>query len=137
METWLRFIAAILATWRITHLLAHEDGPADLVVRLRQRLGNGFLGSLMDCFQCLSLWVAAALAGFVTTRPLDLLVCWLAISGAACLLQRLDREPVQIHQMPEPAKGDLNHALLRTEAGASRESSNSNGAVPHLTARSQ
>ncbi|HXB70348.1 MAG TPA: DUF1360 domain-containing protein [Candidatus Acidoferrales bacterium] len=136
METWLRFIAAILAAWRITHLLAHEDGPADVVVRIRKRLGNGFLGSLMDCFQCLSIWVAAAVAGFVTTRPLDLLICWLAVSGAACLLQRLGREPLTIHPMPEPTEGDVNHALLWTETGASHEFSNANGAAPQLAARS-
>jgi hypothetical protein len=48
-----------LATWRVTHLLAKEDGPANLVIRLRARLGDGFAGKLMDCFNCLSIWVAA------------------------------------------------------------------------------
>ena len=39
---WARLVLAVLATWRLTHLLAREDGPADLVVRLRARLGTGW-----------------------------------------------------------------------------------------------
>ena len=45
---WPKFVLAVLATWRITHLLANEDGPADLIVLLRTRLGNGFAGKLSD-----------------------------------------------------------------------------------------
>ena len=62
---WLRLALALLATWRVTHLLAKEDGPADLIVRFRARLGDGLAGSLMDCFNCLSLWIAALAALFV------------------------------------------------------------------------
>jgi hypothetical protein len=36
----LRFALASLATWRVTHLLAEEDGPWDAVVRARARLGR-------------------------------------------------------------------------------------------------
>lgn len=96
MDFWARLIVAVLATWRITHLLAQEDGPGDLFVRLRAKLGNRLLGRMLDCFQCLSLWVAFPLALFVTTRPLDFLFTWIAVSGAACLLERLGQEPVVI-----------------------------------------
>ena len=84
-----RFVLAVLATWRITHLLANEDGPADIVFRLRRRLGDGFIGSLMDCFNCMSIWVAAPLALFVSANPVIWFVSWLALSGGACLLERL------------------------------------------------
>lgn len=55
-------ILGILGVWRITHLLHAEDGPWDLVVRLRRRAGTGFWASLLDCFYCLSLCMAAPLA---------------------------------------------------------------------------
>ncbi len=84
-----RIVLAVLATWRVTHLLANEDGPADVIFRLRRRLGDGFIGGLMDCFNCMSIWVAAPLALFVSTNPLTWAVSWLALSGAACLLERL------------------------------------------------
>jgi hypothetical protein len=100
---WIRFVVAVLATWRATHLLAREDGPADAVVRLRARLGAGLLGRLMDCFQCLSLWVAAPVALFVASvgAPAELVLTWLGLSGAACLLERLGQEPVLIRQMDD------------------------------------
>jgi Protein of unknown function (DUF1360) len=83
------FLLAVFATWRVTHLLASEDGPADVIFRLRRWLGSGFIGSLMDCFNCMSIWVAAPLVLFVSTNPLNWAVSWLALSGAACLLERL------------------------------------------------
>lgn len=88
MSIWMKFVVAGLATWRVTHLLVSEDGPADIVVRVRRRLGGGVLGRAMDCFWCLSVWIAIPAALFVTRRPLDAAVTWLALSGAACLLER-------------------------------------------------
>ena len=55
----LRIVLAVLATWRVTHLLASEDGPADIIFRFRRLLGQSLVGKLMDCFNCLSLWIAA------------------------------------------------------------------------------
>jgi hypothetical protein len=88
METWLRLLLAVLATWRVTHLLALEDGPWDAVTRLRARLGAGMLGRLMDCFYCLSVWMAVPFAFFVGRTAVEVLVAWLAVSGGACLLER-------------------------------------------------
>ena len=115
---WARFVVAVLATWRVTHLLAYEDGPADLVVRFRARLGAGFAGRLMDCFQCLSLWIAVPAALFVSRKPLDWLFAWLALSGAACLLERLGPAPVIVEPMSQSTEGD-NHDVLRQQASHS------------------
>ena len=111
---WARFVLAVLATWRVTHLLANEDGPADLVVRFRARLGHGLAGSLIDCFHCLSLWISAAAALFVSRKPLAWLFTWLALSGAACLLERLGQEPAVIP--PALPRGEGDRDVLRTEA---------------------
>lgn len=102
---WIRFVLAVLATWRITHLISSEDGPADLVVRLRARLGNGLAGQLMDCFKCLSIWVALPAAVFVGGKPVHILVTWLAVSGAACLIQRAGEDPVVIRPLPDESRG--------------------------------
>lgn len=108
---WPRFVLAILATWRVSHLLANEDGPADLIVRFRARLGQGLAGRLVDCFNCLSLWIAAPAAVFVTRRPIPWLFSWLALSGGACLLDRLGEKPVIIQPTSEPAEGEANDVL--------------------------
>ncbi len=114
---WARLLVAVLATWRVTHLLANEDGPADIIVKFRKLLGQSLAGQLMDCFNCLSLWIAALAALFVSRRPVEWLMSWLAISGAACLLERLGRQPVVIQPQPETSEGDLDHVLW-TEPGS-------------------
>jgi len=119
METvfWARLVVGILAAWRITHLLAHEDGPADLVVRFRHRLGSRFAGKLLDCFQCLTLWVAAPIAFFVSRGPLEVILTWLALSGAACLLERIGQQPVVFEPGLEEKKGDFQDGMLWPEKG--------------------
>jgi hypothetical protein len=85
---WTRLLVAMLAAWRVSHLVVEEDGPWDVVARLRERAGAGLLGRLMDCFYCVSLWVAAPLALAVSREPVAWAACWLAVSGGACLLER-------------------------------------------------
>ena len=114
---WFRFALALLATWRVTHLLANEDGPADLIVRFRARLGDGLIGSLMDCFNCLSLWIAAPAALFVSQKALAWLFEWFALSGAACLLERSTEKPVMIQPLSHAMEGD-NDVLQSETNGA-------------------
>jgi hypothetical protein len=112
-----RFALAALATWRVTHLLASEDGPGDAVVRLRARLGAGPAGSLIDCFQCLSIWVAAPMTLVVSRESGDALPTWLALSGTACLLERLGSEPVVLEAVEPEEEGGESHGLLWPEEG--------------------
>jgi hypothetical protein len=84
-----RFGVAALATWRVTHLLVREDGPADAVARVREKLGQSQLGALMDCYYCASMWVAIPFAFFAAKKPADRVAAWLALSGAACLIEEL------------------------------------------------
>jgi len=124
---WIRFLLAVLATWRVTHLLVSEDGPGDLIAYFRKRLGHGIAGKLMDCFQCLSLWVAAPMVLFVSLKLTELPLVWLALSGAACLLERWGGEPVVMQPL---AEGDLTNGMLRpeTRTDAERPAAGGNGA---------
>jgi hypothetical protein len=119
------FALAVLATWRVTHLLAAEDGPGDIVVRFRALLGQSFAGRLMDCFYCLSVWIAAPAALFVTRHWLDWFMVWFAISGAACLLERLGQQPAGLQTPVSQSDGQLSqggtHSVLRTETNGSHE----------------
>lgn len=80
---------AILAVWRITHLLNAEDGPWDLLFRFRELAGNGAAGKLLDCFYCLSLWVAAPFAYGLGDSWKEILLLWPALSAGSILLERL------------------------------------------------
>jgi hypothetical protein len=79
----------VLAVWRVTHLVVAEDGPWNIVARLRLAAGHGFWGQLMDCFYCASLWVALPVALGVGTDWVERLLLWPATSGGAILLERL------------------------------------------------
>lgn len=96
METnpWFRFLIAALAVWRLSHLLASEDGPWDVIVRIRRKLGTTVGGKLMDCFYCLSIWISIPFTVFVVSGMLDRIVVWLALSGAASLLNKFTEKPV-------------------------------------------
>jgi hypothetical protein len=80
-------VLGILCAWRITHLLQAEDGPWNLIVRLRAFTGEGFAAQLLDCFYCLSLWVAAPLALVLGETPTEQTLLWPAISAGAIGMQ--------------------------------------------------
>ncbi len=78
----------MLAVWRVTHLLWAEDGPLDALARLRAAAGQGAMGRLLDCFYCLSLWVALPGAALLADGWGQAPWAWLGLSGGACLLER-------------------------------------------------
>jgi hypothetical protein len=81
-------VLGVLTTWRITHFLNAEDGPGDVVVRLRARLGDGALGKMLDCFYCLSIWIALPLALAIGRNWAERAALVFALSAGAILLQR-------------------------------------------------
>ena len=108
------FIIGTLSVWRVTHLLAAEDGPWQLVVRLRRQAGEGFFGELLDCFYCLSLWIAAPVAWVIGGSWNERVLLWLALSGGAIFLERTtDRGRVVAAQYYE--EREVEDGMLRKE----------------------
>ena len=106
-------VPGVLAVWRVTHLLTAEDGPWDTVVRLRRAAGSSFLGKLLDCFHCLSLWTAVPPAWLLGHGWMERIILWLAFSGGAILLERVTRrEFVSPPALYYEDKED-EHAVLR------------------------
>jgi hypothetical protein len=115
-------ILGVLAVWRVTHLLNAEDGPWDISVRVRRWAGDGFLGRALDCFMCLSLWIAVPVAAIQARRAVDGVLLWLALSGGAILLERVtarderagsfieDRETHDVLRKPKTNDGEPNDA---------------------------
>jgi len=90
-----RFVLAALAVWRVSFLLAREDGPWELLARARRLAGRGMAGRLLGCVKCLSLWVAVPFVFFVGGRGWSRLVVWLALSGVAALVDEWTRPPFE------------------------------------------
>ena len=103
-------VIGILVVWRITHLFYGEDGPGDVFVRLRRATGEGFWGSLLDCFYCLSVWVALPLAYWLGDTWKHRLLLWPALSAGAIMLERMTkREPpeLELHSTQHEASDEL------------------------------
>jgi hypothetical protein len=123
MDNWLRVVIAVLATWRVAHLVAHEDGPGDLLARIRRGVKHQGLSRMLDCVFCSSLWLAAPVALWITTVPVDWLLTAIAISGGASLIERGGREPLAIPPLDpsafitpgRPDREEPHHELLRTD----------------------
>lgn len=103
----LALLIAVLGVWRLCHLIAHEDGPFDVIARLRERAGDGVFGALMDCAYCLSLWWAVPFAAFLAVNwgvsPLEGAALWLGISGGASLIERATDRAAPL-PAPHPAE---------------------------------
>ena len=98
-STWhvaVRFMLSALAVYRVSFLVAREDGPWDLFRRLRLAAKDTGAGRLVACVTCLSIWVALPLAWFVGSSWIERLVGWWALSGAAVLMDRATRDPFEI-----------------------------------------
>ena len=108
-------VLGVLAVWRLTHLLNAEDGPWDTMVRLRVWLGAGAWGHLLDCFYCLSLWLALPFALAVGEGWWERLLLWPALSAGAILVERLTGPAMgvaTVEEIPEATKENDN-GLLR------------------------
>lgn len=90
----LRIVLAVFCVWRVTHLLNAEDGPWRLFAKLRRAAGSGRFAELLDCFYCLSLWVAAPLSILLAPDWTDRLLLWPALSAGAIVIERLTARSV-------------------------------------------
>ena len=94
-----------LATYRLSYLLVHEPGPADIILRFRKLIGiehdedkhpliypPKFLPELFSCIFCMSIWVAIFFVLvwlFLAYVPKYLIVMPFAVSGGAVLIDSL------------------------------------------------
>jgi hypothetical protein len=89
-----RLLLGVLCVWRVTHLFQAEDGPWDVIVSIRRAAGDAFIGRLLDCFYCLSLWVSLPLAWAIGQTVAEQALLWPALSAGAILLERVSSERV-------------------------------------------
>ncbi len=108
-------MVAALATWRLSFLVAREDGPWQLFAHLRRVTENVAMGRAFRCVKCLSVWFAAPLAFFVGGSRGQILVVWLGLSGVAALIDEWTRPPFEWKEQPP-------NELLRRDSEGTTES---------------
>jgi hypothetical protein len=111
---WSLFALSAFATWRLAHLVAREDGPADIAFRLRLAVCRSRIARAIDCFHCVAVWVAAPLSVVVADSPANWLAVWFGLAATASLADRL-----VVRRKPS-FPGDPAHEPLRTQAGGDR-----------------
>jgi hypothetical protein len=82
------FCIAALATWRLAHFLHSEDGPWNVMTRLRDALAGRRIG-ILACFLCISVWPALSAALLLGPGWREFLLLWPALSAAAVLVERV------------------------------------------------
>jgi hypothetical protein len=112
MHIYYTFTLMVLAVWRLTHLVNAEDGPSHLLSRFRAKVRSGFWSELLDCFYCLSLWVAVPFALFLGSNWSEKLLLWPALSGAAILLERATSRESPMF-IEDPLEQENQNELLR------------------------
>ncbi len=94
------FIISCLAVWRLTSLLAEEEGPWDLLIKFRFRITGKLLGLKgASCVWCMSIYISSVFAALACTFEgvpwSEFPVWWFGLSGGAIMihtiLQRLIR----------------------------------------------
>jgi hypothetical protein len=114
MDAYLSTLVGALATWRATHLVHAESGPGRVFERLRSAAGNGLVGQAIDCFYCLSLWVAAPVALLLSHDWAERALLWLGLSAAAIGLERVNGHwtvPAIASYFEEPPPADTSATL--------------------------
>jgi hypothetical protein len=105
---WIFLLLASLAIWRVSHMIAHEDGPFDIFGNLRERAGavyyptedlwvvdesdNGKrkeLGWLLTCPLCISIWIAIIPGVYMALQGENGILWWLGLSGASSFMELL------------------------------------------------
>lgn len=90
------FIIMGLATWRMTSLMVSEDGPWDMLARMRswvgvcyddhsEACGRNVIAQALTCEWCFSVWVASIfLAGYIFAHSIMMIAAYiLALSAAS------------------------------------------------------
>lgn len=95
-------LIGILSCYRVARLITVDDGPFDILLEVRAKLGaydygedgrpETNVGRLVSCPYCVGIWLALLLA--IVLFPLSIMtpVYWLAIAGGQSFLESVTPE---------------------------------------------
>lgn len=97
----MNYLILALATYRLSYLIAHEDGPFNLILRFRRLIGVDTNQHGLDygknifaigwiCVYCNSIWIGAALTAtyFYWGEIITWLMLPFALSASAIIVNR-------------------------------------------------
>lgn len=88
----LTLLIAALAVYRLSRMIADEEGPFSIFQQLRGRFPpTDWIGRGLECIMCVSFWVALPVALYIDgtwTAPLT----WLALSTVTVLIRKWEQK---------------------------------------------
>lgn len=84
----LALIVATLAAYRIAYLIAREDGPFDVMSRIRGAIDPNqktWVGRGLNCILCISFWVTLIITLLIGGTWLE----WLGMAGAIVIINKV------------------------------------------------
>lgn len=86
----LKIILIILGVFRISHLIVYEMGPFDIFSKLRglivKNIKTAWIVEGFNCVLCISFWLSAIGAFFVSFDFSDYFIRWFGIAGAVAII---------------------------------------------------
>lgn len=93
-----------LTVWRISSLLVREDGPYDVLAKVRhtagvrydeysRAIGQNVIAKALTCVWCISIWVAGGAALFISDNVVNFLVNTLSMSAIAIIVNSFVDNP--------------------------------------------
>lgn len=86
------FALSVLAVYRISYMMAKEEGPFSIFLSLRDAFDQStWIGRGLNCPLCISVWISSVVASVMLYGTQDILGfirLWLAIAGM-CLIIHL------------------------------------------------
>jgi hypothetical protein len=88
------FLLALLGVYRLSHMIAIEDGPFDAFAEMRGKAGQRhWIGRGLHCPLCISFWLALGMAGGLVLSGLVfwglIWLIWLGLAGGCLVIHRL------------------------------------------------
>ena len=92
-----RLVLIVLAVYRLSRLIAIDDGPLDIFKRTRATIGrSAYRGGIykstadwVNCSYCVGIWFAAIAAFMAGRLWRDRALLWLGIAGGQAVLQSI------------------------------------------------
>lgn len=89
---WLSFIIKSLAVYRVSHMIAREDGPADILSKFRGNFEpTSNAGRGVNCPMCISFYLSFLIALPVENKVTKFITNALALSGITVLFMKFFR----------------------------------------------
>jgi hypothetical protein len=88
----LTFVLAGLAVYRLSRMIADEEGPFEAFTKLRGLAQpETWIGRGLACIMCLSVWVALPIAIYIDWS-VNWWLTWLALSGVTVILRKWEHK---------------------------------------------